>query len=577
MATGQKRTIVIVGGVAGGASAAARARRCNEEAEIILYEKDEHVSFANCGLPYHIGDEIEDRSKLLVATPELFEKRFRIQVRTFHEVLSIDRGAQTVKVKNVQTGEEFEQNYDRLILSPGASPIVPPIEELKGPDAARNVMTLRNMEDMDRIKNWITQNHPRKAVVVGAGFIGLEMVEQLHRIGMMVSLVELAPQVLPPLDPEMAKLVERELHRHDIDLHLGNGIQGLEVENGLATHVRLDQGESLPADLVILGIGVRPNTALATGANLIIGKTGGIYVNEFMQTNDPLIYAVGDVAEYKHGVLNSSMRIPLAGPANKAGRIAGTHAATDQAPSMPNAYGTAIVRVFELSAGLTGLSAGFANRFDQTVKEVIIQAGHHAGYFPGSQNLTLKLLYDPDTGKVMGAQAVGGEGVDKRIDVIATALQMGATVEDLTGLDLSYAPPFGSAKDPLHMAAFAAQNDLNGFVPVLPHDAELDGYQVVDVRNPPEWEKLPPVSNAILIPLDELRDQLEQLDPQKPTVTICHSAKRAHVAARILIGKGFKQVYNLTGGMSIRSLTQSSTVTQSSAVTGSSVATEKQN
>ncbi|MEZ6047421.1 MAG: FAD-dependent oxidoreductase [Planctomycetaceae bacterium] len=548
------RKIVIVGGVAGGASAAARARRCNETAEIIMFEKDRYVSFANCGLPYHIGDEIEDREKLLVATPELFQKRFQIQAKTRHEVLSIDKAHKSVRVKNLDTGEEFDQAYDKLILSPGAAPIVPPIEGVH----SENVFSLRNIEDMDRIKQKLTSGLAdksiKRAVVVGAGFIGLEMVEQLHHLGIEVSLVELAPQVLPPLDVEMAKLIEQELTRHNIKLHLGDGIAGLELSGNCAVGVKLNSGNVIATDIVILGIGVRPNNGLAKEIDLGIGATGGIQVNEYMQTTDPDIYAVGDVAEYEHALLGESMRIPLAGPANRAGRIAGEHAATDNSPAMGAVMGTAIVRVFELGAGMTGLSEKLAARYNRSAKAVIIQAGHHAGYFPGARSITLKLVYDPTTGLVLGAQAVGAEGIDKRIDVIATALKFKATVEDLTELDLAYAPPYGSAKDPVHIAAYAAQNDLRGLAPIIAPDADLSGKQVVDVRTAKEQEKFPEVAGAHKIEVDVLRDHLNELDPTQPTVVICHSAKRGHVGTRILMGHGFKDVSNLTGGMSIRKL-----------------------
>lgn len=547
------RTIVIVGGVAGGASAAARARRCNEGASIIMFEKDRYVSFANCGLPYHVGEEIEEREKLIVTTPELFADRFNIDARPRHQVTSIDRANKTVLVKNLETEDVFVQAYDQLILAPGASPIVP-----SNLPAVENVFTLRNIEDMDQIKQTIDSGllsgEMKRAVVVGAGFIGLEMVEQLDRRGIYVALVEKDEQVLPPLDFEMAKLIEQELKRHSIELHMGNGIRGIKTEGYRATGVELDNGEVVPADIVILGIGVRPNTELAKACDLELGEMGGIKVNEFMQTSDPSIYAVGDAVEYQHGVLDIAMRVALAGPANRAGRVAGEHAATGNSPAMGPVYGTAIVRVYELGAASTGLSEKLAKRMNRKAKAVIIQGGSHSGYFPGAKPLTLKLVYDPDNGRVLGAQAIGAAGIDKRIDVIATALRFQATVDDLTDLDLAYAPPYGSAKDPVHIAAFAAQNDLRGFSPIVPPNFDLVNKQIVDVRTPQEHEKLPPVGGAVNIEVDNLRDQLRELDPEKPTVVICHSAKRGHIAARILLGHGFSDVSNLTGGMSIRRL-----------------------
>ncbi|QDT36971.1 FAD-dependent oxidoreductase [Stratiformator vulcanicus] len=541
--------ILIVGGVAGGASAATRARRCNESAEIVIFEKGPYVSFANCGLPYHVGGEIEDRDKLLVATPELFQQRFNIDVRVEHEVLSIDRENRSIKVRGPH-GESNEP-YDRLILSPGAEPIVPPFA--KG--TFKNVFNLWTMPDMDAILSRLGKAAPKRAVVVGAGFVGLEVVEQLQRRGLDVSLVEKSPHVLPPLDVEMARIVERELRDHEVDLHTGNGIAGLRSNDGIASAAVLDDETNLEADLFILSIGVRPRTKLAADAGLEIGEARGIRVNESMQTSDPNIYAVGDAVEYEHGVLHRPARVPLAGPANRAGRIAGEHAATGRSSAMASVMGTAVVRVFEKTVALTGISETMAKREHKRVRSAIIRATNHAGYFPGAEPLVLKLIYEEGFGRILGAQCVGGEGVDKRIDVIATAMHFGATVEDLAGLDLAYAPPFGSAKDPVHMAAFVAANDLDARPPLLPPGTVLDGYQVVDVRTASEIETLP-LKGAVHIPIDELRERANEIDPKRPTVVVCHSAKRAHVGAMLLCGLGFQDVRNLTGGMSIRSLVE---------------------
>jgi len=511
-----------------------------------MFEKDEHVSFANCGLPYYIGQEIADREKLLVATAELFRRRFAIDVRTRHEVVGIDRAAKAVQVVNRETGERLTEPYDRLILATGASPIVPPLEA-----NCENVFTLRNLDDTDRIKAAVDARAGQHAVVVGAGFIGLEMAEQLQRRGVHTTVVELADQVLPPLDGEMAALIEAELRDHRIELHLGDGISDLQAEGRRATGVVLNSGTVVAADLVILGIGVRPNLELARVAELEIGPGGGIAVSQHMQTSDPSIYAVGDAVEYPHALLESPTRIPLAGPANRAGRIAGEHAATDHALPMTPVAGTAIVRVFGLAAGMTGLSQKLAARLERPVRSVIIEAAHHAGYFPGAKNIVLKLLYEPETGKLLGAQAAGAEGIDKRIDVIATAIHFGGTVHDLAGVDLCYAPPFGAAKDPIHMAAFAAQNDLRGAPPMTQLDEQLAGRQVLDVRSKREVEALP-LAGAIHIPLDELRARLDELDRDQPVVAVCHTGKRAHVAARILSQHGFHDVTNLTGGVSSR-------------------------
>ncbi len=548
-------TIVIVGGVAGGASAATRARRMNEHARIILFEKDEHVSFANCGLPYYIGGEIEQRDKLLVAKPALLRRRFNLDVRTRCEVTAIDRQRKTVSVHDHRGGRTFEQHYDKLILSPGAAPIVPPID---GMDAA-NVFTLRNLQDTDRIKNFIERRGTGRAVVVGAGFIGLEMVEMFLRLKMRVSLVELQRQVLPPLDAEMARLVEQSLRRHGVDLHLGAGLKGFdlrEVDGRTAvSHVVLDDATRLAADVVIVAIGVRPNTRLAADAGLKLGDRGGIRVNAFLQSSDPDIYAAGDAVEYMHAVADLPMRIPLAGPANRSGRLAGEHAATGRCAPMAPVLGTAIVRVFDTVAAVTGCNERCIDQLAGHAQRLYITANHHAGYYPGAQAMTIKLLYEVDSGKILGAQIVGGAGVDKRIDVIAAVIQLGGTVEDLTTLDLGYAPPFGSAKDPVHMAGFAAANQRAGLVRFAQPADDLTGTQVVDMRTSGELTEAPlAAAHAVHIPLDELRDRLHELDPARPTVTVCRSGLRSYVGARILMQHGFADVADLTGGSTMRAV-----------------------
>ncbi|TWU43439.1 Coenzyme A disulfide reductase [Novipirellula aureliae] len=544
--------IVIVGGVAGGASAATRARRMNEHADIILLEKDSDVSFANCGLPYHIGGEIEDRSELVVASAEFLAKRFRIDVRTRHEAVSIDRQKKRVEVLRRDSGERIWIDYDKLILAPGASPIHPPIT---GADAS-NVLTLRNLDDMDRIKAIVDAQATRKAVVVGAGYIGLEMVEQLIHRSIETSLVELQPQVLPLLDAEMAAPIASEALSKGVSLFLGRGITEIITDDdNRATAVILGDGTQIETDLVVLGIGVRPNVSLAVDAGLELGATGGILTNDYMQTADPDIYAVGDAAEYVYGPTGKRMRIALAGPANRAGRLAGQHAATGKSDPMPAVQGTSVVRVFGCSAASTGMTRSFAKRFDINAKSVTVIAKSHAGYYPGAETMTLKLVYDPQTEKILGAQAVGGEGVDKRIDVIATAMQFGGTVRQLTGVDLCYAPPFGSAKDPVHMAAFAACNQMDGVGDFSEFDADLSSKQVVDVRTCDEISKAPlaGVENPISIPVDELRIRISELDLAKETVVACGVGVRGHVACCILRQNGF-QVENLTGGATLRNL-----------------------
>lgn len=541
----QKRRILIVGGVAGGASAATRARRVNADAEIVLLEKGPAVSFANCGLPYHIGGEIESREKLLVVTPELFRKRFGIDVRTSSEAISIERQAKSVQVRT-SDGSTESLTYDKLILSPGAKPIVPPFAE----QGLTNVCTLWSLADMDRIIATLDATPDSKAVVIGGGFVGIEVAEQLAHRGVACTLVERNAQVLKTLDPEMARPIQDELQRHGVTLRLSTNVTGLESSGKSVTAVQLGD-ESLPADLVVMAIGIRPRTELAVQAGLEIGPAGGIRVDDQMRTSDPDIFAVGDCVEYEHRVLGHPSRVPLAGPANRAGRIAGTVAAGAQSAPMKPVCGTSVVRVFDMTAANTGLTAAQCRTAAIQHRSIYIQAADHASYFPGAEGMTLKLIYCPD-GRIVGAQGVGGQGVDKRIDVIATIISMGGSVDDLAGLDLAYAPPFGSAKDPVHMAAFVASNDLQSCPAIIPPDCDLSSSQVVDVRTDAELQKLP-LAGAIHMPIDDLLHRLDELDPAKPTITFCHSGKRAHIAASILQASGFKHVRNATGGMLVRS------------------------
>ena len=541
-------TILIVGGVAGGASAATRARRMNEQARIVILEKDAYVSFANCGLPYYLGGEITDRERLLIAKPALFERRFRIEVRTRHEVVSIDRTARTISVQDLEAGRRYEEHYDKLILAPGASPLVPPIP---GVDA-RGVFTLRTLDDADRIA--AAMPSVRRAVVVGGGYVGLETAEQFHRRGLEVALVEMQSQVMPLLDPEMAEPLHRQLEYHGLRLELGRGIAAIDERDGAVAGIRLSDGTQLPADLVLLGVGVRPNIALAQDAGLVIGASGGIATDEVMRTSDPDIYAVGDAAEYAFGVTGARMRLPLAGPANRTGRLAGAHAATGASRPAPAAWGTSVMRCFGCSAGLSGLSLRSALVAGFEARAVHVVANHHASYYPGAQTLVVKLVYEVGSGRVLGVQAVGGAGVDKRLDVVATLLHFRGTIHDLAELDLAYAPPFGAAKDPLHMAAFVAQNDLDGLARVVQPDADLSPYQVIDVRDAREVRSLPIAGapHAIHIPLNSLRDRLAELDPGQPTVVACRSGMRSYLGTRILAQHGFREVYNLSGAVAMR-------------------------
>jgi len=541
--------IVIVGGVAGGATAAARARRVHEHAEITLLEAGADISFANCGLPYYLGGEIADRGKLLVTTAEAMRQRYRIHVRPRHRVTAVDRDNRIVRGVHVEDGDLFEVPYDRLILATGASPIMPPIDGID----ADGVFSLRDLADTDAIHDWLASHGSAAVAVIGAGYIGLEMAEQLRRRGFEVDLVEKLPQVLPLLDREMAQPLHDELVRHGVRVHTGDGIAAIEADGSGVTAVTLESGRQLAVGTVIMGIGVRPNTALAAAAGLEMGPTGGVKVNRFHQTSDPDIYAVGDMVEYPYGPTDGWQRVPLAGPANRAGRLAGTHAAGGKPYTMADVMGTSIVRVFDMTAALTGLTARAAERAGIDARAVTIDAKHHAGYYPGAEQLTLKLLYAPHDGRVLGAQVVGKAGVDKRVDVIATAMHFGGTVRDLAGLDLAYAPPFGSAKDPVHIAGFAAGNELDEMVSVVQADADLTGKQVLDVRSADEVRSRPlPAAEPVNVPLDELRDRLGELDQDRETVCSCGSGQRSYNACRILMQRGFGQVANLSGAVTQR-------------------------
>ena len=550
MSTEKPQSIVIIGGVAAGASAATRARRIDPKAEITILEKGPAVSFANCGLPYHLGGEIADRNKLLVASPELFWNRFRIRVRTLQEVIAIERESKTLIVRDLSDPTRtFSQiGYDKLILAMGAQPVLPPFAK----DPAPNVFQLWTLPDMDGILQQIQESKVRRALVVGAGFVGIEVVEQLHRIGIQVDLVERSPTVLNRLDPIFGKMASNLLRKENIHPIEGQSVLELKRQDGRVNAAVLSNGTTLPTDLVILGVGVRPRTQLAVDAGLHVGDSGGLVVNEFMQTSDPSIYAAGDLVEYTHQITNAKMLNPLAGPANRSGRIAGEHAACGHSQPMGGVLGTSIVRVFHSTVGMTGLNEKYLDSQNIPYRTAIVQATDHASYFPEATNMQLKVLYEEPSGRILGAQAIGGNGVDKRIDVLATAMTLGGTVYDLARIDLAYAPPYGSAKDPIHMIAFTAINDLHEQPRLLPPDADLTGFQIVDVRTPKEQSELP-LKGATAIPIDELPSGCHELQQDLPTVVVCHSGKRAHVGACRLKASGFSRVYNLTGGMSVRS------------------------
>ena len=540
--------IVIIGGVAGGASAAARARRLSESAEIIVFERGPYVSFANCGLPYHIGGDIKNREALVLQTPQSFKRRFNVDVRVGSEVVAIDRERKQVTVRLLASGESYQQPYDKLILSPGAAPIVPPISGIDNP----LTFSLRNIPDMDRILARMQQQMPQHATVVGGGFIGLEMAEALHQRGVKVTLLELAPQVMAPIDGEMATLVHDELRSHGVDLRLATALSAVATQGEDTLQLTTSHGEQLTTNMLILAIGVRPDVSLARATGLALGPLGGIAVNDQMLTSDPDIYAVGDAVETPDFITGKPSLVPLAGPANRQGRIV-----ADNIFGRPSRYlktqGTAIVRVFSLAVASTGLSEKALLRQQLPYQKIYVVPGSHAGYFPGAHPVTLKLLFAPDTGRVLGAQAVGRDGIDKRIDVLAVALRAGMTVFDLEHLELCYAPPYGSAKDVVNLAGFVASNLLRGDSAIC-HVPDIiqrsSQQQVLDVRSPMELEQYGTIDGAINIPVDELRDRLGELDHSKEYLVTCQVGLRGHVAQRMLVNSGFK-ASNLSGGFRI--------------------------
>lgn len=542
------KRLVIVGGVAGGASAAARARRLCEQCEIIVFERGPHVSFANCGLPYFVGGEIVEQDSLLLQTPETLRARFNLDVRVNTEVVAIDRTAQVVKVRELATSREYAQPYDSLVLSTGASPLKPPIPGIDRPGH----FTVRNIPDVERIMSWIKDCKACRAVVIGGGYIGLEMAEQLKRRGLGVTVVEALPQVMTPLDPEMAAWLHAELRANSVEPHLSDPVAAFEApklgESARASVVVLKSGKRIAADTVVLGMGVRPETSLARNAGLELGALGGIRVNEHLQTSDPKIWAVGDAVEVRDQVTGTWNIIPLAGPANRQGRIT-----ADNIFGRPSRYegtqGTAILRLFKLTAGCTGANEKCLRKAGIPFQALHLHPGSHAGYYPGAEPIAMKILFAPDSGKLLGAQAVGHDGVDKRIDVFATALKAGMTVNDLAELELAYAPPFGSAKDPVNMAGMAAQNVLAGDMRLAQWNevASFDPKQTVllDVRRVDERAK-GFIPGSIHIPLDEVRARMNELPRDKEIVVSCRSGQRSYFACRILSQHGFR-VRNLTG------------------------------
>lgn len=541
---------IIIGGVAGGATAAARIRRADENAEIVLVEKGKYISYANCGLPYYIGGVIKSRDKLFVQTPEAFSRRFNVDVRTRHEALSIDTERHEVSIRRAD-GTTYSETYDRLLLSPGAEPVRPPLEGID----TEGIFTLRNVDDTDRIHSYLGTHRVRHAVVVGGGFIGLEMAENLHHAGAGVSIVEMADQVMAPVDFSIASHVHRHLMDKGVGLWLGRGVERFTSENG-SIKVWLNTGETLTADLVLLSIGVRPSVKLAREAGIELGARG-IKVNRWLQTSSPDVYAVGDAIEYEHPIAGGPWLNYLAGPANRQARIAADNMVYGNREEYEGSIGTSVAKVFDITVGAAGLAAKHLKRMGVPYLTSVTTSSSHAGYYPGAFNLTLKLTFAPDTGRIYGAQCVGVDGVDKRIDEIAMLIKRGGTVRDLVRTEQAYAPPFSSAKDPVAIAGYVACNTLDGMMPVVTWRelAAADRAEVclVDVRTPEEYA-LGTIDGAVNIPLDDLRGRLGEIDRDSNVIVFCAVGLRGYLAQRILLGRGYRRVRNLAGGYKTYSL-----------------------
>ena len=537
--------VVIVGGVAGGATAAARIRRLDEQAEIVVFERSGYISYANCGLPYYIGDVITDPSALTLQTPESFFSRFRVNMKVRHEVTAIHPDQKTVSVKNLETGEVFEESYDKLLLSPGAQPTQP---RLPGVGLDR-VFTLRTVEDTFRIKEHINAHHPKSAVLAGGGFIGLELAENLRELGIEVTIVQRPRQLMNPFDPDMAAFIHNEMRRHGVKLVLGRTVEGFS-ENGSGVDVLLKDEAPLHADMVVLAIGVTPDTALAKEAGLELGIKGSIVVNDRMETSIPDIYAVGDAVQVKHFVTGQDALISLAGPANRQGRIAAGNICGGDS-RYPGSQGSSVIKVFDMTAAVTGVNETHAKKAGLDVDKVILSPMSHAGYYPGGKLMTMKVVFEKGTYRLLGAQIVGYEGVDKRIDVLATAIHAGLNATELKDLDLAYAPPYSSAKDPVNMAGFMADNIKQGILKQwlledlnrLPRDGSVT---LLDVRTVGEYSA-GHIDGFLHIPVDELRERLDEVERGKPVYVICQSGLRSYIACQILSGYGY-EAYNFAGG-----------------------------
>lgn len=538
------KKIIIVGGVAGGATTAARLRRLDEHAEIILFERGEYISFANCGLPYYIGGTISERDQLLVQTVEEMSEKFHLDIRNLTEVTKINREKKTIEAKNLRTGQIYEEAYDKLVLSPGASPIKPPIP---GIEAAESLFTLRNIPDTDKIKSFVDSKKPKKATVIGGGFIGIEMAENLCDLGIQVTIVEMSNQIMAPIDYEMAAILHSHLREKGVKLILEDGVAAFK-ENGKI--VRLKSGKQIETDMIILAIGVKPENQLALSAGLKVGAWGGIQVNEYLQTEDPDIYAIGDAIEVKDYINGQPTQIPLAWPANRQGRIVADHINGIQA-KYNGTLGTSIAKVFDMTVAATGNNEKTLKRLGMPYEVIHVHPGSHAGYYPGSFPLSLKLIFEKETGKIYGAQAVSYDGADKRIDVIATAIKGGLTIFDLPDLELAYAPPYSSAKDPVNMAGYTATNVAMGLVETVQwyeiNEIINNGGLLIDVREPMERE-VGYIEGSVNIPLGQLRNHLAELPKDQTIYLTCQVGLRGYLGARVLMQHGFK-VKNLDGGI----------------------------
>ena len=537
--------VVIIGGVAGGATAAARIRRLDEQAEIVVFERSGFVSYANCGLPYYIGGTIEDESDLTLQTPESFWKRFRVRMKVHHEVTEIHPEEKTVTVKDLDSGTVFTEAYDKLLLSPGAKPIKPGLDGIE----SSRIFTLRTVEDTLKIKNYLTTYHPKSAVVVGGGFIGIEVAENLKESGVDVTLVEASDQLMAPFDRDMASFIHAQVRKNGVHLMLGHTVEGFaDTDQGIA--VRLKSSGTISADIVVMAIGVTPETALAKAAGLAVGIRGSIVVNNRMETSVPDIYAVGDAVQIKNFVTNTDTLISLAVPANKQGRIAADNICGGDS-HYTGGQGSSIIKIFDMTAAATGINEKTAKALGIDTDKVILSPMNHAGYYPGGELMTMKVLFEKETYRILGAQIIGFQGVDKRIDVLATAIRARMKAHQLIDLDLAYAPPYSSAKDPVNMAGYIVENIKNGVVKQwyyedvekLPRDGSVT---LLDVRTPAEYAR-GHVEGFVNIPVDELREHIDELEKTKPVYVICQSGLRSYIACRILTGNGF-DAYNFAGG-----------------------------